>query len=113
MSFSGGLQNERKIVSKLELGYLIHEGLRHTLKEQEKLLNHERVTDLIPVIRQLAEFALDLEDWYSDKFHLRDRSDHFLAEARKIECEANRKYLAIRAAELGSYLRKDSRSAGL
>lgn len=77
-------------MSKLELGYLIHEALRHALQEQQTLLRHECVADLLPVIRRLADFTLELEDWYSDKFRLKDRTGYFLAEAEKIEGEADR-----------------------
>jgi Domain of unknown function (DUF6602) len=77
-------------MSKLEIGYLIRAALRHGLEQQAKLLQHEKVVELMPVIRQLTQFTLELEDWYSDKYHLKDRSDFFLAEAEKIEAEADR-----------------------
>ncbi len=77
-------------MSKLELGYLIHAALHHALQEQENLLKHERVADLLPVIQRLAHFTLELEEWYSDKYHLKDRCNYFRTEAEKIEAEADR-----------------------
>lgn len=76
-------------MNKLELGFHIHAALRQVLKEQEKMLNHERSSELLPVIRKVAQFGIDLEDWYSGKYHLQDRSACFLAEAKKIEAAAD------------------------
>ncbi|MDB6123678.1 MAG: hypothetical protein JWQ71_2671, partial [Pedosphaera sp.] len=77
-------------MSKLELGHLIHEALRHTLKEQETFLKHKCVQDLLPIIQGLSKFTLELESWYSDKYHLKDRCDYFLKEAQRLEAEADR-----------------------
>lgn len=79
-------------MSKLELGSLIHTALRHSLEQQDKLVKHKSAAQLLPVIRRLAEFNLELEEWYSGKYHLRenDRGSDFLSEAEKIETEADR-----------------------
>jgi hypothetical protein len=78
-------------MSKLELGSLIHTALRHTIAEQEKLLHHEAASEFLPAARLLAKFIIELEDWYSGKFHLRenDRCARFLREAEKIEAETD------------------------
>jgi|GEM_PF-6047566 hypothetical protein len=47
-------------MSKLELGYLIREALRHSLQQQETLLKHKSVDKLLPVIRPLARFTVEL-----------------------------------------------------
>jgi len=77
-------------MSKLELGHLIHEALRHALHEQGKLLKHKYAVELLPVIEQLNGFICELEDWYSGKYHLKDRSKYFLKRARAIEAQCNR-----------------------
>ncbi|MDB6024508.1 MAG: hypothetical protein JWM68_731 [Verrucomicrobiales bacterium] len=76
-------------MSKLELGFLIRAALRHTLQQQEKLLRHNHVVELLPVIQKLAQFTLELEKWYSSKYHLKDRCEYFIREAEKIEAEAD------------------------
>jgi len=76
-------------MSKLELGYLIREALRHTLQQQELLLSHKHVIDILPVLQRLAHFISELEDWYAGKYHLNNRSEYFLAQAVEIETFAN------------------------
>jgi hypothetical protein len=76
-------------MSKVEIGYHIHAALRQVLKEQQKLLFLEHSSEFLPVIRRIAQFSIELEDWYSGKYHLQDRSAHFLEEAKKIEAAAD------------------------
>ena len=77
-------------MSKFELGWLIRTALQHALKEQEKLLKNEHVADLLPVIKKIAHFVLELEEWYSNKYHLNDRCKKFLAQAKIIEAASDR-----------------------
>jgi len=79
-------------MNKVELGSLIHTALRHSIKEQEKVVKHKSAAQLLPVIQRLAKFNVDLEEWYSGKYHLRenDRCNYFLHQAEEIEAEADR-----------------------
>lgn len=76
-------------MNKLELGFLIRAALKQALQQQAKLVGHPQAEKFTSVIKKLAKFNVELEAWYSDKYHLKDRNAYFLSEAEKIEAEAD------------------------
>lgn len=76
-------------MSKLEIAVLLDAAIEHTLALQSKLLTRKDASAWLPIAQRLNTFAVELQQWRSGKFYLKDLSHRFLTEARAIEQEAD------------------------